>query len=101
MPARKSPSRVQTTLRMPKKVFEEARALVNRRKTNLNDFIVNAVCAYLEMLRRREIDSAFAAMSGDASFQREAEEVTRSFQESDWEALQLHEKDSERANATR
>jgi hypothetical protein len=101
MPRQKPSVRVQTTLRLPKKILEEARLRVARRNSNLNDFIVNAISAYLAMLRRRELDASFAGMAHDPAYRQEAEEVAASFQESDWEALAQHEKDSEPAHASR
>ena len=101
MAAKKLSSRVQTTLRLPRNLLKEARARVARRNANLNDFMVTAISAYLEMLRRREIDASFAGMAHDLPYQRDADAISAGFRESDWEALTHFEKDDEMANASR
>ena len=88
-----------TTVRLPLPVYDQARCVVdkeNRGKgatVSLNDFIVSAIKAYLKMLKRRQIDAAFASMAEDADYQKEASLLAEEFEHSDWEALRLEEED--------
>ena len=58
---------------------------------SLNELFVSAIKAYLKMLRRRQIDAAFAGMAEDAEYQKEANLLTEEFEHSDWEALRIGE----------
>jgi hypothetical protein len=85
-----------TTVRLPLPVYEQAKCFVNseRKHTahatiNLNDFFVTAIQAYVKLLRRRQIDAAFAAMAEDADYQKQARLLVEQFEPSDWEALRL------------
>lgn len=84
-----------TTVRLPLPVYEQAKCFVNseRKHTahtfNLNDFFVTAIKAYVKLLRRRQIDAAFAAMAEDADYQKQARLLAEEFESSDWEALRL------------
>jgi hypothetical protein len=82
--------KVQTTVRLPKALYEQARACVEKGFTSaesLNDFFIFAIQSYTRALRRKRIDAAFDAMAGDADYHREAESVTDDFAESDWDSL--------------
>jgi hypothetical protein len=48
----------------------------------------------VKALERREIDSKFSAMAGDAAYQKEARLICEEFSQSNWEALQMHEKEA-------
>lgn len=88
-------SRVQTTLRVPKPLYEQARSLVEANLSaaeNINDFIVNAIRAYVKMWRRKQIDAAFAGMVEDVDYQKEALMVAADFEQSDWETLDIGER---------
>jgi hypothetical protein len=86
-----------TTVRLPLPVYEQAKCFVDsdRKHTtvfvNLNDFFVTAIQAYVKLLRRRQIDAAFAMMAEDADYQKEARLLAEEFEASDWEALRLGE----------
>jgi hypothetical protein len=88
-----------TTVRIPLPVYDQARCVLETERggkgasVSLNDFIVTAITAYLKMHRRKQIDSAFAGMSEDADYQREATLLSEEFEYSDWEALRLEEED--------
>lgn len=93
-----------TTVRLPARIYDQARCVVDREKEkkgatgtslSLNDLIVTAITAYLKMYRRKQIDAAFAGMAEDADYQKEAKLLAEEFEASDWEALQLEEKDLE------
>jgi len=88
-------SRVQTTLRVPKPLYEQARSLVEANLSaaeNINDFIVNAIRAYVKVWQRKQIDAAFAGMVEDADYQKEALMIAADFEQSDWEVLGVDEK---------
>jgi hypothetical protein len=85
---------MQTTLRLPRKLYEQAKHLVERESTgSVNDFIVNALAAYMRAIERKAIDDAFIAMAGDKQYQREALRIAEEFAVSDAEALELTERD--------
>jgi hypothetical protein len=79
-----------TTVRLPKRIYEEARAAVKESKaaSSINDFLVQAVEQRLKQLRDREIDAAFAKMADDPEYQRDAVTLAQSFEGSDWSAYQ-------------
>jgi hypothetical protein len=82
--------KIQTTIRLPRPLYEQAKACVEKGYTaaeNLNDFFIAAIQSYTRAQRRKRIDAAFASMANDAGYQREAEAVTNDFAESDWETL--------------
>jgi hypothetical protein len=85
---------MQTTLRLPRALYEQAKLFVERQKSgSLNDFIVNALTAYVRALERKAIDDAFRGMAGDKQYRREALRITDLFAHSDAEALELSERD--------
>ena len=88
-----------TTVRLPARVYDQAKCVVNKEKgesrLSLNDLIVTAITAYLKMYQRRKIDAAYAGMSEDADYQKEAKLLAEEFEHSDWEALRLGEEDLE------
>jgi len=72
-----------TTIRLPRPVYDQAKCVVNteshgRSRISLNEFIVLAITTYLKMHKRRQIDAAFAGMSEDADYQKEANSLPRS-----------------------
>ena len=84
----------QTTLRLPRKLYEQAKLFVEREKTgSVNDFIVNALAVYMRAMERKAIDDAFIGMAGDRQYQREALRIAGEFAVSDAEALDLSERD--------
>ena len=86
MPATRK-SYQNTTIRMPKGVYERAKKVANRSAaSSFNEFVVQAI---EEQVRRRtdeEIDAAFAMMSQDSDYQRDAVAMAQEFEQSDWEA---------------
>ena len=87
--------KVQTSLRLPKPVYDQAKRLVAQRPSGIdsfNDLVVAALRSFLGKARRRQIDLAFRGMAEDADFQREAQLIAKEFEQSDWEALELGEK---------
>jgi hypothetical protein len=90
MPVLEHPDRVRTTVRVPKPLYEEAQHLVERKDTplsSINDFFVAAICAYVKLMKRKQIDAAFARMSEDVDYQKQARLIAEEFSQSDWETL--------------
>ncbi len=104
MPGKKRIPKVQTTLRLPRPLYQQARSLVEKGVSSaesLNDFIVAAIEAYVNALRRRRIDAAFRRMAEDTHYQEEAQLIAEEFERSDWEALEATEEDTGDADAAR
>src|ERR1700687_3131295 len=69
----KSPRKVQTTLRLPRQLYERAKQFVDGgNKRSVNDLIVNALTAYVSAMERRAMDDAFRPMAKDKQYEREA-----------------------------
>jgi hypothetical protein len=82
--------RVRTTVRVPQPLYDQAKHFVQKKGTaaeNINDFFVTAIGAYVEMLRRQQIDADFAGMANDAQYQSISKQLNREFAVSDWEAF--------------
>jgi hypothetical protein len=82
-------SRIQTTIRLPRNVYQRAKSLIEEPGSEIgtfNDLVVEALQAYVRAARR-QIDDAFSIMSSDAGYQQEARQVAEEFADSDWEAL--------------
>jgi ribosomal protein L1 len=83
--------KVRTTVTLPKPIYEEARAFVEKKADSadsLSSFFVAAIVAYVKLLKRKQIDAQFAAMRADKDFQKEAHLIAREFGPSDWEAFE-------------
>jgi metal-responsive CopG/Arc/MetJ family transcriptional regulator len=96
MPAAYKSKLQTTTVRLPKRLYEEARSVVQKGSTearSLNDFIVAAIKTYLKIYERKQIDAAFAGMAKDVEYQQEAKLLAKEFAYSDREALRLGDKD--------
>ena len=88
--------KVRTTFRLPRALYQEVRGLMEQQAIlapTFNDFLISAVEAYLKMLKRKRIDAAFAGMADDSDYQKEARSVAEQFAHSDWEALQIAERE--------
>ncbi len=98
MKANVEPPKIQTTLRLPRDLYEKVNRFVASsasRVDSMNDFFVRAVRAYIEMLRRRQVDAEFAAMASDAAYQEQAKAIAEEFSASDWEALEMAEREAD------
>jgi len=96
MPVPVSTRRVRATVRLPRPLYDEARSFVQKEVSpaeNINDFFVAAICAYVKLLRRKQVDADFARMAEDAVYQREARLIEEEFSASDWEAFELVERE--------
>ncbi len=86
--------KVRTTVRLPRPLYDEARRIIERDETEtINDFFVAAICTYVKLLRRKQIDAAFSRMAEDVHYQEEAKLIDEEFAQSDWDAFELGEKD--------
>lgn len=86
--------KVRTTVRLPKPIYDEARTMVEESVVpvdSLNDFLVTAIAAYVKLLKRKQVDAAFAGMAGDSDYQKESRLISEEFSQSDWEALEIAE----------
>lgn len=95
----KSSMRVQTTVRLPRSIYERAKSLAGQGPEDVNTFndvVVAALAHYLGEARRRQIDRAFEGMAGDQDYQRTARLIEAEFSASDWEAFQTAESDARR-----
>jgi len=90
--------KVRTTVSLPEQLYEEARSLVGTKTTpagSINGFFVSAIHAYVNLIKRRQIDAKFAGMSQDTEYQKEAGRISEEFSQSDWEAFESAEKDAQ------
>jgi hypothetical protein len=88
--------RVRTTVRMPSKLYDEARKMVDCdlvSAENINEFFVRAICAYVKLLHRKQIDAEFAKMGEDTNYQKQAKLIAEEFSSSDWEAFEMTERE--------
>jgi len=95
MPVAEQAEKVRTTVRLPRPLYDEARRIVNNRvpAETLHDFLVTAIVAYVKLLKRKQIDAAFAGMAEDTDYQKEAKLIAEEFTQSDWEAFASVEKE--------
>ena len=86
-----------TTIRMPARLYEEARRVVQARHDvrSFNELVVEAVKEKLLVLSEEDIDAAFAGMANDPDYQRDAVAMAREFAASDWSAFKATEKQDE------
>jgi len=89
-----SPRKVQTTLRLPRQLYERAKLFVDGgSQGSVNDLMVNALTAYVRALERKTIDDAFRPMATDRQYQREARGLAEQFFASDAETIEIGERD--------
>jgi metal-responsive CopG/Arc/MetJ family transcriptional regulator len=88
-----------TTIRLPVPLYDQIQRVIETEikgrgsMLSFNELIVAAIKAYLKMNRRHRIDAAFVGMGADADYQKEATLLAQDFEYSDWEALELEEKE--------
>jgi hypothetical protein len=96
MPATASKSVMQiTTVRLPRRLYEEARAVVEKRSTNassLNELVIDSLNNRLDQLRRASIDAEFVGMKNDAQYHRESSEIAEQFSSNDGDTIRRAEK---------
>lgn len=90
--------KVRTTVRVPKLLYDEAEKIVHKNATpaaTINEFFIAAICAYVKLVKRRQIDAAFTGMAEDADYQKQVRLVNEKFSETDWEAFEAVVHDGE------
>jgi hypothetical protein len=91
MPATAKKQKQQvTTLRVPSRLFEEARTLVEEGRTeagSFNEFVVESLHDKIEALKQEWIDAEFAGMANDPKYRQESEKIAEEFATSDWNAF--------------
>jgi hypothetical protein len=94
-----------TTVRLPRHVYERAKTVVVRSQaSSFNEFVVQAIEEKVRRLTEAEIDSAFAQMAHDPDYQRQSLALANEFVKSDWEAFEspkVHEHAKTRTSKTR
>ena len=94
-----------TTVRLPRNVYERAKTVVMRSQaSSFNEFVVQAIEEKVRRLTESEIDAAFAEMAQDTDYQRNSAALAREFEKSDWEAFAsgaTHEQPKTRTSKTR
>jgi len=94
-----------TTVRVPRHVYEQAKAVIGRTQgLSFNEFAVRAIEEKVRRLTEEEIDAAFAQMAHDLDYRRDSVLLAREFERSDWEALgstSVHEHAKTRTSKTR
>ena len=88
MPAK--PALQSTTVRLPRRLYEEARRALEKGQTDatsLNDLLVQSLEERLRKVRREFIDREFAKMKNDARYHRESTLMARQFATNDRETL--------------
>jgi L-lactate utilization protein LutC len=77
-----------TTVRMPRHIYDRAKTVVVRSQaSSFNEFVVQAIEEKVRRLTEAEIDAAFAHMAHDANYQSSSIALANEFEKSDWEAL--------------
>ena len=78
-----------TTVRVPRHVYEQAKTAMERsQRSSFNEFVVQAIEEKVRRLTEAEIDAAFAQMAEDPAYQRDSVAMTQEFEKSDWEAFE-------------
>jgi hypothetical protein len=81
-----------TTVRMPKHVYERAKTAISRSQaSSFNEFVVQAIEEKVRRMTEAEIDAAFAGMARDSDYQRESIAMANEFEKSDWESFRYTE----------
>lgn len=91
MPVLEHSEKVRTTVRVPKGLYDEAQKFVHKNATpaaTINDFFIAAICAYVKLVKRKQIDAAFAGMAEDTDYQTQSRLIGEEFSQSDWEAFE-------------
>jgi hypothetical protein len=94
-----------TTVRLPRQVFERAKTVVVQSQvSSFNEFVVQAIEEKVQRMTEAEIDAAFAHMAHDSDYQRSSIVLANEFEKSDWEAFKsgsTHEQPKTRTSKTR
>lgn len=77
-----------TTVRLPRRVYELAKAAVKNSAavSSFNDFVIQAIEQKIQQLSETQIDAAFSQMANDPDYRRDSLLMAEEFEKSDWEA---------------
>lgn len=92
MAAHRDTSRIQTSLRLPRSLYQQAKDLLKGEASHgatFNELVIRALSSYIRLAARRKIDRAFVGMAGDAAYQEEARTISSEFEAADEESLEL------------
>lgn len=96
MPATASKMHLQTTtVRLPRRLYEKAREVVEKGWTeasSFNELLVESLDNRLKELRRAQIDAEFDQMKNDVQYDHEASIIARQFATNDRDTLRSAEK---------
>jgi len=95
MPATAQKATLQTTVRIPRRLYEEARCVIEQGDTNagsLNELLVNALSEKVRRIKRQMIDREFGDMRHDAQYQRESQLLGEQFETNDRETIRSAER---------
>jgi hypothetical protein len=90
MMATRKPETQTTTVRLPRRLYEQAKKVVETGGSpagSFNELLISALRDHLRQLRRKQIDAAFAGMAVDRGYTAEAARIENEFAASDWETL--------------
>jgi hypothetical protein len=85
-----------TTVRLPKRLYEEARRALEKGEmgaSSMNDLLVQSLEERLQRARREIIDREFEGMKGDEKYQRESALIAKQFAANDRATLRTVDKD--------
>jgi L-lactate utilization protein LutC len=81
-----------TTVRVPRYIYEQAKTVISRsQSSSFNEFVVEAIQEKVCRLTEAEIDAAFAQMAQDPDYQSASIAMAEEFKKGDWEAFQSTE----------
>src|SRR5258707_15781912 len=84
----KSPRKVQTTLRLPRQLYERAKQFVDRgNKRRMNELMVDTFTACIRAMERRTIGDAFWTIAAGMQYQPAAVRFTAQFLASQAETI--------------
>ena len=88
-------TKTRLTVDLPRELVKWADSAVHQGAArSRNQLIAQAIDVYLHNFEEAEIDARFKAMAEDEAYQRMTLQVTQELEGSDWEALQLGEKNT-------
>src|SRR5436190_23634672 len=88
-------SLLTTTVRLPKRLYEEARGALEKGKagaSSLNDLLIKSLEEKLNQLRRESMNTKFAKRRKDAKYHRRSLAIAKKFASSDGETFRQAEK---------
>jgi len=96
MPATAHKSAMQsTTVRLPRRLYEEARCVIEKGDTDagsLNELLVHSLSEKLRRMKRRIIDQQFAGMKHDAHNRQESDTLAKQFETNDRDTFRSAER---------